>query len=696
MKELKKLTVLVLLLFAINTAGLFAQNNNISIDVSPRVTLPMRASTELYSVGGGAMLAGIYDFTAPLYIKGGIGYELIPSLGEAGSNLISVSVGGGTRLDMGELFSYRLGLYGGGFLVVYDGTTAGNPLLGAETGLQINISDSVQASVMGSYDYYIGEILTEPAFSEQSFFEGVSVSLGVSFTPGAASSTRERRPLLEIEPPVFNPVFPVFYQYYNKNSLGSVVIRNNEKKTISDVKVSFFVNQFMEAPKLSLVIDEMESGEKVDVPLYALFKDSVLGITEGTSVTAQILVDYQEDDDFLSTSFSESINILNRNNMTWDDDRKAAAFVTANDPTVLRFARNVAASIRSEGVTAVNENLRKAMAIFQALNIYGMEYVIDPDSSYIELSDNEEFLDFLQFPQQSLDYRTGDCDDLSILYCALLESVGIRTAFITVPGHIFTAFALNMDEREAEKTFSSPENLIFIDDEAWIPIEITMVTENFLSAWDYGAKQWREGSSKMKADIYKVRDAWQTFAPTGFASSSIDINVPQTTEVLPNYSKVLDDFIGREIGPRVSELTKRIKDSNNNPRLINKLGTVYARYGKYEEAEKQFLLALEKREYLPALINLGNIAYLRDDTKGAQIYMERARAVRDDDPNVLINLARIHFDLEEYSKAKSRYREAEVIEPRIVQAYSYIVSENPDTVRASAAKDRHNVQWNEE
>jgi transglutaminase-like putative cysteine protease len=34
-------------------------------------------------------------------------------------------------------------------------------------------------------------------------------------------------------------------------------------------------------------------------------------------------------------------------------------------------------------------------------------------------------------------YRAGDCDDLSILYCSLLEAIGIRTAFVTIPGHIF-------------------------------------------------------------------------------------------------------------------------------------------------------------------------------------------------------------------------------------------------------------------
>ncbi|MGL1891799.1 MAG: hypothetical protein OCD02_09240 [Spirochaetaceae bacterium] len=687
---------LIICLFLSLVTLLSAQNSNFSIDLNPKISIPMRTSADLYSIGGGAVLSGTYDPSLPYYIKGGIGYELIPTLATENMNLITGSIGGGLRLDIGDFITYRLGAYGGAYLVSYDDITAWNPYGGAETGLQFNITKSIQVSLMGSYDYYVGEILTTPSISEESFFEGVSAFIGISFNPGAISGSGIRRPRMEIFPPSFNSIFPVFYQYYNDNTLGSVIIRNDEKNTITDVKVSFFVNQFMEAPKLSAVIDELKSGEEVEIPLYGLFKDSVLGVTEVTTVTAQIFVEYNEDEDILNTSFSESIKILNRNNMTWDDDRKAAAFVTANDPTVLRFARNIASSIRSDRKTAVNENLRNAMAIFQALNIFGMRYVIDPDSSYIELSENEKFLDFLQFPQQTLDYRTGDCDDLSILYSALLESVGIRTAFITIPGHIYMAFALDMDEKKAIKTFSQPNNLIIVDDEAWVPVEITMMKDDFLSAWKTGAKQWRENNPVGLAGMYKIRDAWKTYSPTGFASTALDVNVPQTTEVLPNYLKILNTFIKQEIGPRVIDLKKRIIASNNNPRVINSLGILYARYGLYDEASEQFNLAVKTDEYLPSLINLGNIAFLNKETEIARGYLERARVVRDDHPKVLVKLARIHFDLEEYKKATKRYREAEVIDPEIVQAYSYIVNENKDSARASAAQERNIVSWDEE
>jgi transglutaminase-like putative cysteine protease len=52
------------------------------------------------------------------------------------------------------------------------------------------------------------------------------------------------------------------------------------------------------------------------------------------------------------------------------------------------------------------------------------------------LSEEAGIPDSLNYPYQTLFYRGGDCDDLSILFCSLMESLGVASAFITVPGHI--------------------------------------------------------------------------------------------------------------------------------------------------------------------------------------------------------------------------------------------------------------------
>jgi hypothetical protein len=75
--------------------------------------------------------------------------------------------------------------------------------------------------------------------------------------------------------------------------------------------------------------------------------------------------------------------------------------------------------------------------------------VIDPASSFVEISEDAAALDSLNYPYQTLYYWGGNCDDLSILYCSLLEALGVDTACITIPGHIYAAFDTGAEEGPA-------------------------------------------------------------------------------------------------------------------------------------------------------------------------------------------------------------------------------------------------------
>jgi len=121
----------------------------------------------------------------------------------------------------------------------------------------------------------------------------------------------------------------------------------------------------------------------------------------------------------------------------------------------------------------------KAMIISAALDIYGLAYAQDPATPYAEFSNTDTAVDFLQFPNQTLEYKGGDCDDLSILFCALLESVGIETAFITVPGHIFAAFRLEGDEKSVLAAISNRNDFILRNGGVWVPVEVTSISGGF-------------------------------------------------------------------------------------------------------------------------------------------------------------------------------------------------------------------------
>jgi hypothetical protein len=222
--------------------------------------------------------------------------------------------------------------------------------------------------------------------------------------------------------------------------------------------------------------------------------------------------------------------------MSWDDDRRAASFVSARDPAASLFARYTASAARrhialSPGKYSAPENVLLAAALFEALNLYGINYVIDPASSYIELSDNASALDSLNYPYQTLMYRGGDCDDLSILFCSLLEVLEIDTAFITTPGHIYCAF----DAGSEEWGTRNRANLIEREGRFWVPVEITVPGQGFSEAWRIGVREWKSAIGGQNAEsnsvaseegqLYPMRESWTIYPP---------VSVPSAGDRLPD------------------------------------------------------------------------------------------------------------------------------------------------------------------
>ena len=117
---------------------------------------------------------------------------------------------------------------------------------------------------------------------------------------------------IEIPEIRFDPVFPVFYKHYDDHPVGLATVLNNEKGAIENVQISFFVNQYMDGPKECDTVEEVKKGETVEVPLYALFRDNVLGITEGTKVTANVLVNYEYGKRELTFETTETIRMYDR------------------------------------------------------------------------------------------------------------------------------------------------------------------------------------------------------------------------------------------------------------------------------------------------------------------------------------------------------------------------------------------------
>jgi transglutaminase-like putative cysteine protease len=663
--------------------------SDFSLTLNPSLNVPLAPSlsdgTAFYSLGGGVSIKAEYSLPFAQFLYTGIAFDadMLP-INSSTSTLVLLSVGPelGVQFFPIPRLSLRVAGFGGMYAGMVSAGTVLDPFVGglASVDYLINPSFSVGAGVAWKYSFLPTDFL----------YQGLSISAGVAYHVGAEGSGA-----LKVVPAI-QPIFPLFYSYYDKNPAGSMTIRNNAAGPIQDVQVSFFVKQFMDQPKVSWTWKELGRGEEKTFDVFALFKDSIFTVTESTKVAGEISVTYTYLGSPVTNSYPVTVTINNRNGMTWDDTRKAAAFVTSNDMNVRGFAARAVPDARSRGNPAINAPFRSAMALFDALNVHGMAYIPDP-KAFASKVENKEAVDYLQFPSQTLETRAGDCDDLSILYASLLESAGIATAFITVPGHIYVAFDTELAPRVAAAMLGSGDDLIVQEDTTWIPVEITRVKDGFLKAWRSGAQEWKAAEAGGNAQLTPIHGAWEKFPPANTGDAiKVAVSPPDSERVYASYTNELKAFWVRDFQPRVKKLQTDLTQQKDDPALLAKLGLLYARFGMYEDARIMFeRIVLTAGENPAALINLGNIAYLNGSNESALGFYQRALRKSSGNSAALQGIAKAGYEIGDTETVRTAMQSLKEADPDAASRMASLGLDGGGSGRAASA-EKEITSWTEE
>jgi tetratricopeptide (TPR) repeat protein len=470
-------------------------------------------------------------------------------------------------------------------------------------------------------------------------------------------------------------VFSAAYKKYQDQSIGSVKLQNVSTTDYGNLKLSFQIKEFMDFPT-SIDIATIKGSEILEIPIKATFNNKILEVDEDTGVQVEVKLTYLRDGEKDSISLTQPMTIYGKNAIIWGDSAMVGSFVTPKDDTLRDYVRQVINTFQPDP-GPLNDKLVAAMVYFSGLAAAGTSYTIDPNTPFTDLRDDQ--IDYVQFPRETLRLKSGDCDDLSVLISAGLENLGIRTAFIGIPGHLFLMFDTGTSADDAGLISQDSSLLVIRDGQVWIPLEATMVNTSFIEAWAEGANKYQTALDAGELEIIDLKQAWQEYKPVTLRKASYSIDLPERRRTESLVKQALNVLLVKSIDRLVLPYQTMVANDPGNISARLQIAILYARFGLYEDAEIAFE-ALEELapENSAVKSNQGNLFFLQKEYTKSIDYYTQATRLDSEDGGIWINLSMAQYKVGDLKQARSSYQRAVELNASLkkeYEAYSKLLSQ---------------------
>ena len=461
-------------------------------------------------------------------------------------------------------------------------------------------------------------------------------------------------------------VFSAAYKKYQDQAIGSVTLENVSATDYGNLKLTFQIKEYMDFPS-SVDIAVIKGNETQHIPIKATFNNRILEVDEDTGVQVEVKLTYLRDGQKDDISLTQQMTIYGKNAIVWGEPAMIGSFVTPKDDTLRNYVRQVINAYRPDP-GPLNDKMVSAMAYFSSLTAAGTNYIIDPNTPFTELRDDQ--IDYVQFPRETLRLKSGDCDDLSVLLSAGLENLGINTAMVEIPGHLFLMFDTGIAEADAGLISQDSSLLVIKDGNVWIPLEATMINTSFTEAWAEAANKYQLAAAAAELGIIDMSEAWLEYKPVTLRKASYSIDIPEKKRTESIIKQSHDLLLTRSVDRLVLPYQTMVANNPKNITARLQVAILYARFGLYEDAE----IAFEALDELApdnssVKTNQGNLYFLQEDYKNAIANYSRAAELDNEDGGILINLSMAQYKEGDLKQAKSSYQQAVQLDSNLQKEY---------------------------
>jgi hypothetical protein len=429
-------------------------------------------------------------------------------------------------------------------------------------------------------------------------------------------------------------VYPAFMQLYQTNAAGSLVIRNNENAEIRDVRVSFRAAPYTASEFPCGAVSFIARGRSAELSLLADFSPEVLHFTDKGRILGEVVIRYR----FLGREREAVRSVIlaahNRGAVTEGDAAALAAFISPTSPETVDYAKFIAGLARNDRRAGHNQNFHYAIWLLEGLRAGGVKL----GKTFADESE-------VQFPAETLSFRSGNSRDLALLFAGGLESVGIPAAFVSMSNEqlamsngqasdsavnngdyeFLVAVNLGINQSAAETLFNGTGKLLIINGGVWLPLSMSAFNEGFSSAWARAVKALDDNFKAGKqADFVMVEEAWAVYPPAPLPEQGGSVVRTDANAAAREVSRIVQQYVDSEITPIVRQIQTQI-NANPTAALYNRLGIVQVRAGRIAEGKANYERAAGMGS-VPAMTNRGNLALIEKDYPAAERWFRQALA----------------------------------------------------------------------
>ena len=396
---------------------------------------------------------------------------------------------------------------------------------------------------------------------------------------------------VEIAAFTINDIFPSRIGYYGSNPTAFVKVKSGAEP-VKNLTISISVPEFMNLPA-EQKLEKFPASSQRELSFNLAFNsEKISAIHESRTVYGQATITFTVNNVPRERKLTTPVKVFDANAMDWNDGDAIAAFVTFRGQQIKKLA---AQAVRAAGAPDLgNQDLLNGLALFESLKALGISYVKDP-----AMICGTAALDQVQYPRETLERLSGDCDDLAVLYASLLSSIGIPAAIISYADHVLVMFdtriyVKNRYSLSADSTYTVSHNGTL-----WIPVETTMLKKGFVAAWQAASREFHTAIAEGQSiSIIELEKAWKKYPPPPAPEYSGSYSLEQLASAVANEKQKWQVASRTGLEGAISRLEQKIREGKDKDLSgdYNRLGVLNARSGNHDNAIACFEKALKMVE----------------------------------------------------------------------------------------------------